>query len=176
MLPHPGETFFITDPCSAFDPRFGQILIVSFRGVEVTEGIRRFGRSELWWLRLDEEGRTIVNSGRLVSPGSGFNAGELRSPSLSKTSGGAWALAYLQKSEGKGWDLRHASLVVEDRHPRMVDGLGAILARGCGPTSPSFSTDSRRIWYIEATQLGSSIRSIEVQTDQGNGPQASRIP
>jgi hypothetical protein len=136
-------------------PEFGGRILVSLsRGREKYADEFRYASSEIWWLKLDAEGREIIAAGRLTAPsaeGPLANREEERMPSMVVAPGGRLVLAYLSRRQGEAsWRMR---LVPVDVGPDGADPVvrgseACLVADDCSVTPPAFSADGRWLYRV----------------------------
>jgi hypothetical protein len=152
-----GDGLFLSDPHWPTDPRLSRVVFVSLRFKTRSSGHSAFNFSEIWWLRLSEDGTAIEEAKRLLDPGPGSAGFEERCPTIGQSPDGTLALAYLRKDRARYWELRKVKISLEgtDRRPVASQGLGQKLADGCQPCAPAFLKDGRHIMVIQA---GDTVR------------------
>ena len=145
------------DPSWPRDARFDHVLLVVVKLPSVTGPDGTPAGDQLWWLRLDEAGDTVVAAGPLLDPSSLPGGRFLHSPVAGTTADGGLALAYLSADRPRAgqWDLRTARLAFDQSgRPHALRRPGTALAgRCCSELPPTFSTD------------GSQVRVIQVGSD-----------
>ena len=141
------------------DPRFGGRLFVSIRFLESTT--MQASNAELWWLRLSADHAIIVDAGPITLPDDRILDGQY--PEVAALGDGRMTLAFLAEHEGLGrFDLAVAPLTFSpvDDAPRV--GSATVLAEGCFPTRPAFSSDGNAITYVSQTQPGAGLRPSRI--------------
>jgi hypothetical protein len=169
---------YISDPHWSTDTHSNRIVVVALRLIEPNTGRQQYTRSQLWWLRLSEDGHSIKEAGRLVQPPTGVNDVEERSPSIGRTSDGRLALAYLRKTGFKPWELRMTPLDLDATgvRPLTLTSVGSRIAEGCQPFSPIISSDGRCISYIQGdTPHVAIIRRVLLEGGSGGSPALGAI-
>jgi hypothetical protein len=154
---------YLSDPYLSTDTRLSRIVLVALRLIEPNTGRQRFTRSQIWWLRLSEDGHSVKEAGRLVEPTPGVADVEERCPSIGKTADGRLSLAYLRKVGMGPWELRVAPVALDSARarPLIVTTLGSMIAEACLPFSPTISSDGRYITYIQGdSPVTSTIRRV----------------
>jgi hypothetical protein len=146
------EALAIRDPCWPDEPSLGGCLLVALtpRGPEGEPGFPP--GSQLWWLRLDQDARTIVAARRAVLPdGDDAQASGVRErlPAVGRACDGTLLVAYLARPAGRwSWELWTAPIVSDAAGglPRVVSSARRRLAEGCAPVAPAFSLDGRSVF------------------------------
>lgn len=136
-------------------PEFGgRILVSLYRGREKYSKEVRYAPSEIWWLKLDAEGREVLAAGRLTTPSSEgplANREEERMPSMVLAPGGRLVLAYLARRRGEA--SSRMKLVPVDVGPDGADPVvrgseACLVADDCAVTLPAFSADGRWVYRV----------------------------
>jgi hypothetical protein len=142
-------------------------LLVALRRHENRVKNARVYPSEIWWLMLDDEGKSIIAASRLTKPTA--EAGGLipadsegpvetveeACPVIGTSASGDPVLAYLTKRPKEyGWRLQIVALEVDRKTlaPKVVEGTERVLADGCFHTPPVFSTDGRWIACVRGRE------------------------
>ena len=147
------------DLCWPADPRFGGRLFTSIQFCESTA--TTLSKPELWWLRLSADHRVIVDAGRLDVPGDRALGGQF--PEVAALGDGRMTLAFLADREGRSqFELTLAPLTFGpgDDAPRL--GPATVLAGGCFPTRPAFSTDGNALTYVSRSHPGGGLRPARI--------------
>jgi hypothetical protein len=152
--PQPGLGLVrLADPAWPPESALGRRLLVSLQILEREGGLRRYSSSQLWWLRLDRDGMTILAAGPLLPPDPAIPGSEYwgdRFPTLLSGPGGGLALAYLTYRPGVHLgELRIAPLRIDPDtgEPSAAFG-GPVLASDCIRTAPAPSADGRRVCCV----------------------------
>lgn len=172
---HPAE---IGDLVWPTDPRLGGRLIASLRlVVRDAQGRHQSSNRQLWWLQLDRSGSTMIGAGRLTLPSasqpSGAQADE-RYPALGVANDGSPVLAYMTHNgvmQHRRWQLRLAPVEFDmaSHEPRVRERLSQILAHGCAPVTPAFSTDSQKLLCLSYTsEAGPRLRQLALTGGPGS--------
>jgi hypothetical protein len=144
----------LNDPVRPVVPTLGGRLFVALnpglpRGEEVW-----FGKSEIWWLKLNAEGTSIVDAGRLTvpeRPRRDESSTEERLPNLVATPDGRIALAYLKRKRGVvPWALFVAPVTIDPKTgvPVAYASESRQVAGDCAVTLPAFSADGRWLYHL----------------------------
>jgi hypothetical protein len=151
---------YIQDPCWPGEPALAQRLLAGVRFRH--PGSRSYGRLRLWWLRLSENGMSVVEAEPLIlparaSPDASPARGEERCPCVGMTREGLLMLAYMVIREAqKPGELWVAPVAFESRHddrvPRVYAATARLVASACVPAAPAFSSDGR--WIYTAIREG----------------------
>ena len=147
----PGEDIFIAEPQFIADPRLSRVLLVTLRYRGSNEQPTRFGPMQIWWLRLDEGGREIVDAGRLLDPALSAQWADVRCPSTGRDASGELFLAYHRKVSREPWGVQVATLPIDTKSgtPLTVTAKGRLLASRCQPMPAVFSEDGRWVGIVE---------------------------
>jgi hypothetical protein len=143
------------------EPRLGGRLIASIWYLANQGEEPRFVGSQLWWIRLSEDGSAIAAAGRLtpVEVGAWEDAGrevamsseEERLPTVAMTSEGELTIAYLHRESEDGlWELRTAPIEVDPATGAirvLPDGIRTVTP-SCVATAPAFSLDGRAVYGV----------------------------
>ncbi len=153
--PPPGEDgVYLTDPYWPSEPGMRNIIFVGVRIAPATSLARRVpGPTRIWWLRLSEDGASIIEAGQLVGENvDGLDVTE-RCPILGQLPAGRPVLAYFRKNSLQPLSLHMVEIEMDlERHcPRTVAGSGATLAENCLASPPVFSTDGRWLSFVQMT-------------------------
>jgi hypothetical protein len=175
----PGEgDIYFSDPHWSTDASLNRIVVVALRLIEPNTGRQRFTKSQLWWLRLSEDGDSIKEAGKLVQPTTEVSDVEERCPSIGRTSDGRLALAYLRKIGSRPWELRMTPLTLDATGVRRLTltSVGSKIAEGCQPFSPIISSDGRCISYIQGdSPRFATIRRVELEGGSEGSPALGAI-
>ncbi len=135
-------------------------LVVALRRHESRVKNARVNPAEIWWLMLDDEGKSIIAASRLtkrpIDAGASISVDsegcsesvEEACPVIGTSAAGEPVLAYLTKRPKEyGWRLQIVALEVDRKSlaPQVIEGTERVLADGCFHTPPVFSTDGRWI-------------------------------
>ncbi len=175
--PRPGRgKVFVGDLSWPEDPRMSGYVVVALREQRAeNRSVRSFTRSSLWWLRLDLDGREIIEAGRLLgdAPGNYDESSiDYRCPTVGSLPDGRLVVAYLVERPGESaWDLRIAPIDLEgDRGLPMARSSRSLrLSTDCQPSQPSFSADSRWLNVIEE-KTGVKGRVVRMALDKSTWP------
>ncbi len=118
--------------------------------------VRTFPLPQLWWLRLDRDGREVIAAGVLTRDGP-----EKRAPQLASRPDGGLTLVYMERKPSRSkWTLRVAPAAIDPATaaPQPLSEPGPILAEGCLWSMPGISADGHWITYLR--QQGPSSRRI----------------
>lgn len=138
----------ISEVCWPSDPRFSRRLLVTLndRWGEVSTG---FSPPELWWLEMDDAGRTVIAAGRLVTVPDPRPTSRIRSPSVVSVPGAPCRLAYLSTDDDpQEWRLNLVELEFAPGGgvPLLRPGISSVdLGRGIAPDPPAFTADGRYV-------------------------------
>jgi hypothetical protein len=165
--PVPGEDgVYLTEPDWPSDPRLRNIVFV---GLRVTPPARTAGRkagpTQIWWLRLSDDGASIVEAGRLLEDSAdGLDVIE-RCPIVGRSSAGRTVLAYFRKLPSQSLSLHVVDIEVDPERncPRTVLGPGAKLADDCLASPPVFSKDGRWLNIVRKTGGGRNLSRIRLE-------------
>ena len=152
-------SFLIGDPVLPVIPSLGGRLFVTFSYCDKLRVPGR-GRSEVWWLKLDPEGRSIVDAGRLCAALSPDE--EVRLPNVSVTPDGGLAVAYMTFRPGDSdWHLWLAPIAVDPSTgvPTADVKKASDLGTGFGMSPPAFSVDGR--WVFAVRRELSANKAVE---------------
>jgi hypothetical protein len=152
--PVPGDSPpVVGDPVAPVVPALGGRLLVSLSR-RVWEGDKlELSAAEIWWLKLDPEGRAVRTAGRLTAAGG--PPGEERLPNLGVAPDGRLVAAYLRRSPGHlDWRL---SLVPVEIDPESGDPVASGLevcdvGGGISVNTPGFSPDGRWVYAVPRDQ------------------------
>lgn len=138
------------------EPRFGQRLLATVR-LKLEGRVDSFGPARLWWLQLDEDGRSVQDCGPLAP---NFDVdGDQRAPTLGVTPDGRFMLAYLSKRKVEAdWELWLAPLEFDPQtgNPIARFDQARVLADRCLATAPVFSEDGCWLTYVQSTGIRKS--------------------
>jgi hypothetical protein len=153
--PFPGEGRpILSDPISppirALDGRVFVALCPRVSGRQR----RSFAPAQLWWLRLDPSGASIVAAGRVTVPTTQdiWTSAEERLPNLAVAPDGRVVIAYLGRVRGEsGWRLKVAPLRLDPKSgdPTVAPEDVREVAVDCAVTVPPFSPDGLWVYSIE---------------------------
>lgn len=129
-------------------------------------------RSELWWFRLDERGRTIIDASPLVPGDRPEAALSLRRPAVGRDAGGNLELACLgQDAESRSHQLLLFPLTfdVPNGAPRLITAPSHVAATECAPVTPAFSMNGHWLTFgrlvseyrVEVARTPLTTNSIE---------------
>ncbi|GAC1465575.1 MAG: hypothetical protein NVSMB9_05300 [Isosphaeraceae bacterium] len=179
----PGQgLLFITDAVSPVVPALRGRVFVSIRRGELREGRMTYGTNELWWLKLDREGRSIVSAGclsRFSSWGNAASPADERLPNLALTPDGRVVLAYLKRiGRTPNLCLMVALIDIDSTTGDPSVGCsGAVqLTKNCATTKPLFSPDGRWVYGISQSDVagGPALRFSLDQVLNMSGSSESR--
>jgi hypothetical protein len=155
----PGEgDSILNDLAWPAGPGLGGRLLVSlrFKHADSRDGLKW----QIWWLKLDPSGTSIIAAGQLLQPATGEEPDARRFPILLTDAGVSPALAYLAKIPmQQGYQLRVAPIHLDpgSKVPHASDAEARVLAQGCLPAAPAFSADGR--WVTVLRPEGASARA-----------------
>ncbi len=142
---------YFVDLSSPNDPRLAAsgLLLAAVRQCPAGPGAQAYDPSQLWWLRLNRTGTTVVAAGPLTDPGTAPMEEQVcRYPILAAGSDGRLEIAYLgRRSDEMGWRLRVATVTIDPATdaPRPLTEPGRVLADDCSPSPLGVSRDGRWI-------------------------------
>jgi hypothetical protein len=152
---------YLTDPCWPSDPRMRNILFV---GLRCTPGPSRggVGPTQIWWLRLSDEGGSIEEAGQLLGGPTDSPAVVERCPVLGRSPAGGSLLAYFRGTKGQPMGLHVVQIEMDPGQdcPRAVAGSDATLAENCLASPPVFSSDRRWLSIVQLAEGGRGLRRI----------------
>ena len=131
----------------------GRLFVALNRAIRKGEELS-FGTSEIWWLKLNTEGTSIVDAGRLTALDDAKHdesADEERLPNLVATPDGGIALAYLRRKPGVvAWALHVAPVTINPTTGEPVAFVSQSRQVGgdCAVTLPAFSADGRWLYHL----------------------------
>jgi hypothetical protein len=168
-MPHDGG-IYMSDPYWPNLAGFSRTLLVVIRPTDGIRNRKASTPSQIWWLRLSEEGDAVEEAGQLLeSPSAGKDANE-RCPSLDRGPDGRPTLAYLRQTGSGRFDLHLSPIEIdaEGGRPRAPSGPGAKVAEDCHANPALFSRDGRWITFVQATNgLHAVIRRRPVDLEAG---------
>jgi hypothetical protein len=148
------ERAILNDPVRPVVPGIGGRLFVALNpGVRQGDELS-FGKSQIWWITLSEDGTSIKAAGRLIAPTrntTGAAAQEERLPNLAATPDGRIALAYLRREAGVvAWSLCVAPVTVNPKTgvPTVSEPEVRQISSDSAVTIPAFSTDGRWLYHV----------------------------
>lgn len=151
------------------DARLGGRALASLRFKNSETG--RYTDWQLWWLRMDRGGASIVAAGRLLDPGPSDTAGSRRLPNVVSI-GGEAALAYLAQRPGESSGrLRVAPIRfdADSGSPHALEGESRSMAEDCTTTSLVASPDCRWITLFRSGG-GARLNAERVAVPNGDTP------
>ncbi len=167
--PLPGEGgVYLTDPCWPSDPRMRNIIFVGLRRTPpIAGGTRVSGPTQIWWLRLSDDGGSIEEAGQLLGKATDGPDVVERCPMLGCSPAGVPVLAYLRLMPGQPLALYVAEIDMDREHgcPRLVAGSGAKVAENCQASPPIFSRDRRWLGVVQLSDGLPRLRRIPL--DEG---------
>ncbi len=158
-IPPPGSgDVFLDNPVWSHEPRLVRWMIVGLRQQQIRRGRLLFGRTQLWWLEMSGDARSIVAAGRLIrsseSP-TARDAVEERYPNVAVGASGNIRLVYLERStdEEKRWRLRSLPLEFDPQtgRPTAAGGPAEMIPGPPGHLQPYpllISTDGSRVYGL----------------------------
>jgi hypothetical protein len=148
---------------------FDRTLVVSLRYLRPGVPDEGFTPAEIWWLRLDAAGTSIVAAGRLTVP-TQEEARDECAPSVAETPGGL-VLAYVSMQPATGHrNLRIAPVGLDSRSgvPRADTLRGIVLTEGCAEAAAAFSPDGRRVFaLVHPNQLEARVERFDLPAEIG---------
>jgi hypothetical protein len=160
-----GGGVFLAEPFWLDDPRWHDVVLVGLRTTTAAgQPKQSSGPTQVWWLRLSEDGGTIIEAGRLLAE-SPLGAEYIeRYPTLGRTSDGRLRLAYLRRFPPGPLELWVTDLDVdtERRCPKAIRGEGVRLATDCLASLPIFSSDGRSIRVLVSEGGAPRVRPIRL--------------
>jgi hypothetical protein len=110
----------LAEPTWATDPRLNRWVFATLMPIVNRDRRLTYGPSQVWWLEIDVETRSIVAAGRLTQSRSGESGPvEERCPSVAIGSGGEIRLVYLERQiPGRTYRLRSVTLEFDPRTGR----------------------------------------------------------
>jgi hypothetical protein len=168
-MPH-GGAIYLADPQWPDLPEFSRTLLVVLRQTESSRGRPVATTSQVWWLRLTEDGDAIEGAGRLLESNPSVRDANERCPSLGRGPDGRPALAYFRQSGAGQFDLYLAAIEfdTESGHPLAASGPGDRVAEGCHASPPLLSRDGQWITFVQATgSLHGAVRRKSVAREAG---------
>ncbi|GAC1465576.1 MAG: hypothetical protein NVSMB9_05310 [Isosphaeraceae bacterium] len=167
----PGQYLpLIADIVSPALPALSGRVFVSIRRRELQGGKITYGAHEIWWLKLDREGRSILAAGRLSQASSSEKAGvpdDERLPNLVPTPDGRVVLAYLKRiGRAPNLCLMVARIDIDPiTGDPSIEHSGAVqLTENCATTKPLFSLDGRWVYGISRSRAsGEPARRFSLQ-------------
>lgn len=145
------DGLFLAEPNWPSDPGFSHLVFVGLQERRMARGRPVSAPARIWWLRLSDDGHSIVDAGRLIADsGDGGEAVE-RCPTFGRSRDGRPVLAYHRKVAGRSSELYLVPLQVDPatRRPRPIAGPGTKVAGDCLPTPPIFSRDGAWVDVIQ---------------------------
>jgi len=144
-LPWSGRAIY-QSVCWPDDPRLRNVLIVSL--ITQDESNQPDGLPAIWWLRLDDDRRTIVEAGRVTQPTPTETGASLaeQCPQVITNSRGRLQLAYLTRdSRARDWRLVVAPMGTRPRTgaPVAWSRWTQELTEGCHILRPVFANDGQ---------------------------------
>ncbi|HEY2157494.1 MAG TPA: hypothetical protein VGH33_17840, partial [Isosphaeraceae bacterium] len=157
---------YLTDPCWPSDPRMRNIVLVGLRATAAPVNAGRMaGPTQIWWLRLSDNGASIVEAGRLLGETTDGPEVTERCPILGQSASGRPVLAYLHRLPSQSLSLYVVDIEMdlERNCPRTVVGSGAKLAENCLASPPVFSKDGRWLNIVQLTDGARNLRKIRLE-------------
>lgn len=146
-IPGAGDVM-LRQPCWPRVPGFEHTILISLRYVEPDPRAGGYSNAELWWLRLDAAGTTIVAAGRLITPTA--DKRDESAPSVAMTPAGP-VVSYLTAPPGHPVRTLHMAPVVFDARtgaPRADLTRDVVLAEDCTDIPPAFSPEGRWVYTL----------------------------
>lgn len=173
--PLPGEGgVFLGDPCWVSLKSTESRLMVTLSSVERRDGRLLSTPNALWWLKLDPDAKSIIDSGP-VFDGSPETDRHRRFPAYASRPGVGTVIAHLSRRLGEGtWNLEIAPLRVDPETGNPVASLIDLktVTTGCAATAPAFSVGGRWISCILPDD-GEIPRGIRLEVDDAEFTPAS---
>ena len=164
----PGEgTILISNALWPGSPRLDGRILASLQYQAQAKGAGTpFTPARLWWLKLDDEGTTIIAAGRLdrddPDPLETSRADEHeQNPTLATARDGSLAVAYLVHRNGQpGWTLRMAPIDTDphDGTPYLTAARIVSLVEDCANVPPGISADGR--WLTCVVRLDNGPATV----------------
>jgi hypothetical protein len=157
--PGSGEPL-VLDPLWPDDPRLKKWVFVALSPLERRLQSFVYGPSQLWWLEMSEDARTVVAAGPLTEtsgPESASTRIDERFPNVAVGVAGDIRLVYLERpGRHKEWRLRLASLELDARtgRPRAVNGAenpAASFREGFRPAALLVSADGSTVYGVSGS-------------------------
>ncbi|WP_435018881.1 hypothetical protein TA3x_000870 [Tundrisphaera sp. TA3] len=173
--PGEGEPF-LTEVRWSDDPRMASFPLVTLRRRLIdAEGRQEFTRTQIWWLKLDPAGSTVLAAGPLIDGDAGDQ--DEHSPAITTLPDGRLAASFLiHEAETSAWRARVG--VIREASAGVPPSLAAKAVRTLDgelqPTTTAFSSDGR---YL-SVMLGSDAehaRPVRLPTGLGLVPETGPI-
>jgi|GEM_PF-2597224 len=161
-LPDGGRLSIADSVCPAVPALGGRLLVALSSGLDVTDR-RRLGTPQIWWLKLDPQGTSVVAAGRLTPPEEAPGAARVfeRFPNLGVTPDGRAVLTYLtRESSASTWRLKVAPVTFDgpDGAPVVRPSTVRDLGDGFAAAAPVFTRDGRSIFQVVRRPEGEANR------------------
>jgi hypothetical protein len=161
----------MSEPHWLDDSQAPGVLLVSLRVQEEVAGSRfpQYSRSQIWWLRLNQNGSTIQAAGRVLADDIVNDERDERCPSVGRNAAGELTLAYHRRERDGTWTLHLAGLNLDRASgvPIQLDNAGKLLVTQCQPVAAAFSRDGRWISFVHNADVRlARVKRISVSGDE----------
>lgn len=146
-----GDGVFLSEPNWPSDPRFSHLLFVGLRKTVTSKARLSSTSTQIWWLRLSDDGGSIDEAGLLLEPSADGEESNYRCPTFGEAPGGRPVLAYYRRHERRSSELYVVPIDLdpESRCPRTASAPGSMIADRCLTSPPFFSRDGRWISVVQ---------------------------
>ncbi len=157
---------YLTEPCWPCDPRMRNIVFVGLRRMTRPPHGRVPSPSQIWWLRLSDDGGSIEEAGQLFEGTSDDPDLVERCPVLGRGPSGETVLAYFRRTPGQAMELHAVDIAMDAQRcaPRPVAGSERKLAENCLASPPDFSSDGRWLSVVQVAEGRRGLRKISLRT------------
>jgi hypothetical protein len=146
-----GDGVYLSEPNWPSDPRFSHLLFVGLRKIGRTKSHLPPAMTQIWWLRLGDDGASIDAAGPLIDLPTGGPDTYDRCATFAVTADGRPMLAYYRRQGQHSTGLYIVPLELDpaSRSPRPPSGEATKVADGCLTCPPIFSCDGRWVSIIQ---------------------------